>query len=106
METIVAALREERRETVRILGLYRKEYGRLPRGSFFVRKLGRNAYGYLTCSTKGIVKQDYLGLLAEEKIRQFREQMARKKKLRELMKRAEAQQLFLDRALRYAGKKS
>lgn len=106
MEAILIALKEENKEASRLLGKYNKEMGKLPKGSFFVRKLGKKLYGYLTYSVKGVIKQDYLGAMNDKKIKEYRELMARKKKLRELMAKAKNQHIFLERALRYAGKKS
>lgn len=65
MEAILSALEEEKEQTSRLMKRYKKELGGLPQGTFFVRRVGKNYYGYLTSSEKGKIQQQYLGRLDE-----------------------------------------
>lgn len=105
MEAIVSALKEEREQAKRLVQRYAKELEGLPRGTFFLRWIGKKQYGYLTFSEKGKIRQQYVGN-DEADIKKYQEQMNRRKKLIELKKKAEKQLSFLEKALRHAGKKS
>lgn len=104
MDAIISALQEEREQAHRLIQRYQKELKGLPPGSFFIRDVGKNRYGYLTFSEKGKIQQRYIGRLGEDEIRRYRELMERKKKLRELKSKAERQFNFLEKALRHARK--
>lgn len=106
MEAILSALQEEKEQAIRLIQRYEKELAGLPRGSFFIRGIGKNRYGYLTFSERGKICQQYLGRLGEGEIRLYREMAARKKKLQELRNKAQEQIAFLEKSLRHAGKKS
>lgn len=105
MEAILSALQEEREQANRLVERYEKELAELPPGSFFVRGVGKNRYGYLTFSEKGKIEQRYLGRLDEDEIKRYQEMAERKKKLKELRNKAQKQLAFLEKALKYAGKK-
>lgn len=105
MEAILSALEEEKEQTSRLMKRYKKELGGLPQGTFFVRRVGKNYYGYLTSSEKGKIQQQYLGRLDENEIKRYQEMAKRKKKLQELRSKAQKQLTFLEKALRHAGKK-
>lgn len=105
MEAIFSALKEEKKQTERLFKRYHGELNKLPKGSFFTRKRGEKVYCYLTYSVGGEIRQDYLGILSEEKIKEYKESMLRKKKLKELIQKAEKQKSFLEKALRYAREK-
>jgi hypothetical protein len=105
MDIILYALEEEKKESEKLLDRYQKEWGALPHGSFFLRKIGKNQYGYLTWSEKGEVRQEYLGALGKEEIQSYQQAMLRKKKLKQLMVQSEKQRLFLERTLKNARKK-
>lgn len=104
METIVSALEEEKEQAKRLVQRYVKELAALPKGAFFLRRVGKRLYGYVTSSEKGRIQQRYVGR-DEKVLKDLQDQMGRKKKLQELKKKAEKQLAFLDKALRHAGKK-
>jgi len=104
MDPIISALEEERIEAKRLISRYEQELEALPRGSFFLRKLGKNRYGYLTCSEGGEIRQKYLGRLSEDEIKQYQQQSERKKKVLGLRNKAEKRYAFLERALKHAGR--
>lgn len=106
MEAILSALEEEKKQAERLLQRYRKELAELPKGTFFTRKRGEKLYCYLTYSVAGEIRQKYLGSLGEEKIEEYQGWMLRKKKLKELIQKAEKQKSFLEKSLRHARKKS
>jgi hypothetical protein len=106
MEAILSALEEEKKQASRLIQKYKKELGELPQGTFFIRKVGKNCYGYLTFSEKGIIQQKYMGRLSKDEINHYREMAERKKKLQELRGKAQKQLDFLEKTLRHAGKKS
>lgn len=106
MDAILSALQEEKKQARRLIQRYAKELAGLPRGSFFIRGLSKNRYGYLTFSENGKIQQQYLGRLNDDEVRQYRDRMGRKKKLQELKKKAQQQLDFLEKSLRHAGKKS
>lgn len=105
MEAILSALEEEKKQADRLLERYRKELEKLPKGTFFTRKRGEKVYCYLTYSESGEIRQDYLGPLSEEKIQEYQVAMQRKKKLKELIQKAQKQKSFLEKSLRHARKK-
>ena len=84
---------------------YTYELERLPNGTFFTRKRGEKVYCYLTYSVAGEICQDYLGSLSEEIIKEYLAWMVRKKKLKELIQKAEKQKSFLEKILKNARKK-
>lgn len=106
MEAILSALEEEKKQADRLLERYLKEIESLPKGSFFTRKRGEKVYCYLTYSIAGEIRQDYLGRLDKDKIREYQMAMQRKKKLKELIQKADQQKSFLQKSLRHAHKKS
>ena len=105
MDAILSALKEERKQAEKLLKRYKKELASLPAGTFFIRKLRNGQYGYITQSEQGNIRQVYLGKLEADDIAKYKEKMARKRKLRELIKKAMQQKLFLEKALRHARKK-
>lgn len=105
MEVILSALQEEKKQAQHLLKRYKEELRDLPQGSFFIRSVGKNRYGYLTFSEKGRIQQRYLGRLSEEEIKRYRQMTKRKKKLQELRNKAQKQLDFLEKSLRHAGKK-
>ena len=106
MEAILTALEEEKKQAERLLQRYRKELDALPNGTFFARKRGEKVYYYLSYSVAGEIRQDYLGSLSEEKIKEYQAGMLRKKKLKELIRKAEKQKSFLEKSLKHARKES
>lgn len=106
MDAILNALEEERKEAQKLLKKYEKEFISLPEGTFFTRKVGKQTYAYITSSDRGEVKQKYLGNLEPEEVAHYKEATKRRKKLKSLMKQAQKQLDFLEKALRHAGKKS
>ncbi len=106
MDAILSALKEEKEQAHRLIRRYEKELDELHQGSFFIRSVGKNHYGYLTFSEKGKIQQKYLGRLDEKDIQKYKDMSQRKKKLQELIKKAQKQFDFLEKALRHAGKKS
>lgn len=106
MEAILSALKEEEEQARRLIKRYKEELQSLPQGSFFLRRLGKYQYGYLTYSENNEVKQKYLGRMGPEQVKQYKELMLRKKKIKELISKADKQQRFLERTLKRAIKKS
>jgi hypothetical protein len=106
MEAIVSALREELRQAKALVKRYGVVLEKLPDGSFFVRSIGKQRYGYITRSHNGQVFQEYLGKLDDASIALLQAQMQRKKKIGQLLKQAKAQVDFLQKAIRHARKKS
>ncbi len=106
MEAILSALAEEEEQARRLLKRYKEELQRLPQGTFFLRRLGRNLYAYLTYSENQKIKQKYLGRLSDEETRRYQDLIARKKKLKELIGKTKTQHRFLERTIKRAGKKS
>ena len=106
MEAIVSALEEEGREAEKLIAKYGKELASLPAGSFFVRSIGGNSYGYVSFSEEGRVGQRYLGLMSPEEIDKRKKQAERAKKIKSLKKMAEQQLDFIRKALRHAYAKS
>ena len=105
MEAILNALEEEKKEAQKLLKKYEQEFALLHEGAFFIRKIGKQTYGYVTFSEKGEVKQRYLGNLEPEEVKHHKEAAQRRKKLKGLMKQVRKQLSFLEKALRHAGKK-
>src|SRR3989338_1978622 len=98
MEAILSALGEEKKQAIRLIKKYEKELESLPQGTFFIRKVGKNRYGYLTFSKNGEIGQKYIGRLSEDEIKRYREMAARKKKLQELKGKAQKQLDFLEKS--------
>ena len=105
MDAILSALKEERKHAEKLLKRYKQEFASLPAGTFFIRKLRNGQYCYITQSEQGNIRQVYIGKLEVDDIAKYKEKMARKRKLRELIKKAMQQKLFLEKALRHARKK-
>lgn len=106
MNPIVSALEEELRQAKKLIRRYQRELDALVEGTFFARKKGKRVYGYITFSEQGEIKQQYLGSLEDAKLKRYQEQMKRKRKLKELLKKAQFQCHFLDKALKHARTKS
>ena len=106
METIIIALKEELIEAKKLVKKYADELAKLPKGTFFIRKLGQNQYGYITRSERGQIKQEYLGLIKDDELASVKEKFKRQKKLKALLKQTKIQLAFLQKALRHANKES
>ena len=106
MDAILSALKEEKKQARHLIKKYKGELQALPLGSFFIRKAGKNRYGYLTFSKNGKIQQRYLGRLNEEEMKHYLDMAERKKKLKILINKAQKQLDFLEKSLRHAGKKS
>ena len=106
MKSIISALEEEGREAEKLIAKYGKELSQLPDGSFFVRRKGNGQYGYVTFSKGGKIGQRYLGRVSPEEIEEKKAKYDRAKKLKTLMKQAEQQRDFIEKALRHARAKS
>lgn len=106
MEAIISALEEEKREAEKLISKYERELDGLPKGSFFVRSIGKGNYGYITYSVGGKIQQKYLGRMNEAQIKKYKAQMDRASKLKSLLKSSKENLDFLIKALRHAYAKS
>lgn len=106
MEAILSVLKEELRQATTLAKRYTRALAKISDGSFFVRRIGSQQYGYITRSRAGVVSQEYLGKLDKAAITKFTERMRRKKKLGKLLKQTKAQAHFLQKAIRHARHKS
>jgi hypothetical protein len=100
MNVLISTLKEELAHAKRLEKKYQAYLKRLPQGSFIVRRIGKNQYGYLTRREKGHVKQEYLGLMDESSIADFREKTRKKKSYKDQLKKVKEQIKILERALR------
>ena len=79
---------------------YLQQLALLPKGSFIIRKRGIKQYGYLTQRHSNKVIQEYLGLLSEQQIKDYREKTRKKKNYKQQLKTVRDQIKILTRALR------
>lgn len=106
MNALIIGLKEEKKEAAKLIKTYERKLRALPKGTFFVRKVGDTTYGYVTRSVTGEIRQKYIGKVTPEQIREQKELATQKKKLKSLIKQAQHQLRFLERALTNARKKS
>jgi hypothetical protein len=100
MSVLISTLQEELANARRLQKKYRASLEKLPQGSFIVRRIGNKQYGYLTRREKGQVIQEYLGLLDEASVAEYREKNQKKKNYKEQLKKVREQVTILERALR------
>jgi hypothetical protein len=100
MSVLISTLQEELANARRLEKKYRATLEKLPQGSFIVRRIANKQYGYLTRREKGRVIQEYLGLLDESSVAEYREKNKKKKNFKEQLKKVREQVVILERALR------
>jgi len=100
MDVLISSLKEELETSKQLEKKYLRKLEELPQGSFIVRKMGEQQYGYLTKRENGKVTQTYLGPLDEKQILEYREKNKKKRMIKEQLKKARAQIKILERALR------
>lgn len=105
MNALLIGLNEERKEAVKLIKIYGRKLRALPKGTFFVRKVGDSVYGYVTHSVAGDIRQKYIGKVTSEQIKIQKDLAAQKKKLKSLIKQTQHQLRFLERSLSNARKK-
>lgn len=105
MNALLIGLKEEKKEAAKLIKTYERKLHTLPKGTFFVRKVGESVYGYVTHSVAGDIRQKYIGKMTVDQIKIQKEFAAQKKKLKKLIKQAQHQLRFLERALTHARKK-
>ena len=100
MSVLISTLQEELANARRLEKKYRASLEKLPQGSFIVRRIKNKQYGYLTRREKGRVIQEYLGLMGESSVAEYREKNQKKKNYKEQLKKVREQVAILERALR------
>lgn len=100
MSILISTLKEELATAGRLEKKYLKKIGEMPKGSFIIRTIRGRQYGYLTFREGGNVKQEYLGLLNEERINFYRSAMAQRAEYKRKLKSVREQIKIINRALR------
>ena len=98
---IKGVLREELRNSRRMLGRYEKALAKLPRGSLVKRKIKGHEYYYLIFRENGKVRSVYQGKSVPERdILKYRKAKERRAEYRKSLSQLKKQIRFLERALR------
>jgi hypothetical protein len=105
MDIMLDVVSEDLENSIRIRDGYKKELSKLPKGSLSRKKIHGKEYYYLSFwSPSGNVKTSYLGKLSEEQVKNYQEEIERRKEYKKLMKRSEEQIKFYQKVLRYGRK--
>ena len=100
MNVLISTLKEELKTAKQLERKYLKRLKELPKGSFILRARGERRYGYLTRREGDRIVQQYVGLLNEETIKEYRRAGELKKEYRKKLKSVREQMKILEKALR------
>ena len=82
-QSVLKSILEEEQERLKQLEkeLY-AQYDSLPRGYLLKRRLRGGVYYYLSYREEGRVKQEYLGKLQKDEVKNYKERIEKKKRIR------------------------
>lgn len=100
MSVLISTLKEELATAKRLEKKYMHKIKELPHGSFISRSVRSKQYGYLTFREEGKVKQEYLGVLNEERIVFYKNAMSQRAEYKRKLKSVREQIKIINRALR------
>lgn len=99
-ESIKAVFIDELERNKRMIARYQKEMDSLPKGSLFKRKIGTQEYFYLTFREGEKVVSKFLGNVQTFDSTKISEQVERRKDLRKLIQKLNAEQKELEKELK------
>ncbi|MDI6740533.1 MAG: hypothetical protein QME74_09245 [Candidatus Edwardsbacteria bacterium] len=97
---IKPALREELRNSQRMLRSYQSQLAKLPRGSLVRRIVKGHGYYYLVMRVKGRVKVEYRGKASPQEILRYKDAKRKRAQYRNLISRLKKQIAYLKGTLR------
>lgn len=100
MGYLLDTLNDELKTALRLERKYSAKLRLFPRGSFIIRSVRRNMYGYLTRRENGRVIQEYLGRMDHREIDIYRRKIAERQKYKVRLAGVREQIKILKRALR------
>ena len=100
MNVLLSTLKEELKTVKKLELKYLKKIQALPKGSFIIRKIRNQSYGYLTRREGEQVKQEYLGSLSKEAVQKYKEIIQKRREYQAQLKSVREQIKLLTKVLR------
>lgn len=95
-----AVLEEELDRSVRMLARYKEELEKLPRGTIVKRPINEQQYYYLSYRVEKKVVTKYIGNASDTDISELQQQLARRKHIKEIIKKLKQEQKEIESAIR------
>lgn len=99
MDMVKNVLIEELESSMKVQERYLKAIAEFPKGSLSKKKINGKEYYYLLYRDGSRVKTDYLGKSSDDKVKDYRDKIARRKRYERLLKEVRQKIDYLQRAI-------
>lgn len=96
---IIGILHEEQERNLNMQSQYRVEIEKLPKGSLYLKNIGKQAYYYLRYRDGSKIKLQYIGK-DENKISELKIKLEKRKEYEAVLKRLKSEQNFISKIVK------